>query len=113
MHRSGLRVRLEVGDGEIVSTRAWVRLRCSDGSAEGFSLMLHGSGQEIHIKPGGGFNLKLTTGGGYWSRRHLSGHVYNRSITGTYTVWERRSVSGPICGTGRPGDRTLQFTARR
>jgi hypothetical protein len=113
MHRPGLRVHLEVRDGGITSTRVWTQLHCGDGSAEGFGLVLHGPGHKIRINFGGGFNLRLTTGGGYWSRLRLSGHVYARSITGSYTVWERRGVSGPVCGTGRSGDRTLRFTARR
>jgi hypothetical protein len=113
MHRPGLRVRLEVRDRQIVSTRIWARERCSDGFEGSFGLFLHGPGQRIHISSSGRFSFKLLSGGGYWRRIHLGGRVHDRSIAGSYTVWERRSVSGPICGTGSPGSRTLRFTARR
>ena len=112
MHREGLRVRLEVRGSEITSTRIWARLHCSDGFEGGSGLLLKGPHQQIRVSRSGSFNFRLTTGGGYWRRIRLHGHVYSRTIAGSYTFWERRGPS-VVCGTGRPGDRTLRFTARR
>jgi hypothetical protein len=112
MHRPGFRVRLKVRGNEIFPVRIWALRKCSDGFEGGGGLSLSEPGQEITIQKDGRFRFTLFTGEGFWRRTRLGGRVRTNTISGFYQAWAREGPSGPICGTGRPGDRALRFVAR-
>jgi hypothetical protein len=113
MYRPGLRVRLEVrGNKIIVPIYVWALRKCSNGFEGGSGLFLEEAGQGIPIRPDGRFERKHFLAGESRLNR-LSGRVRRRTIRGFYLQRNKEGPSGPLCGTGQPGDRALHFVARR
>ncbi len=111
MYRPGLRVRVEVRGNELFPVYVWALRKCSDGFEGGSGLFLEEPGHGIPIHPDGRFERKHFLAGESRLTR-LSGRVRKKAIRGFYLQRNKEGPSGPLCGTGRPGDRALHFVAR-
>jgi hypothetical protein len=105
MNRPDMKVTMTVRGDRISLVLIRMPGRCSGGS----SFVLRKPGKGIPISPDGRFAFRSLRGDR--SQTHLTGRLQGRKVTGFYLKW-RRSRSGAVCGTGRPGRRAMEFTAR-
>ena len=107
--REDIRVKLNVKGERIVSVHIRARERCGETDAVGFAKFVLRE-EPIVIRPGGRFHYgaSFDDARGFGSVV-LDGTVHRRRVSGFFSFKNNEGVN---CGTGRPGDRKVHFTAR-
>jgi hypothetical protein len=110
MDRDDMRITVRVLHDEIVRARVRARERCGGNGATGFLVAEMPSRKPIPIGPGGRFDYEesFDDARGH-GRLDFEGRRQGNVIRGVFLF---QNLDDRSCGSGRPGNRRVLFTAR-